>query len=101
MQGMEQACHDACGKKREAMESTRRALHDLREAENCYRCRELSVKRYWLLLAVSHLTRLLFASMLGRVAGLTFPAAFNPEETTGCSARCRPDVFIFSAGIEA
>ena len=29
---------------------------------------------YWLLLAESHLTRRLFASMLGRIAGLSLPA---------------------------
>ena len=29
---------------------------------------------YWLLLAESHLTRRLFASMLGRIAGLPLPA---------------------------
>ncbi|MGB7593915.1 MAG: hypothetical protein WCD04_08815 [Terriglobia bacterium] len=40
MHDMEQAGHNFCGRKREAMESTRRAIHDLREAENCDRCRE-------------------------------------------------------------
>jgi hypothetical protein len=40
MQDMERAGHNFCGRKREAMESTRRAIHDLREAENCDRCRE-------------------------------------------------------------
>ena len=40
MHDMEVAGHDFCGKKREAMESTRRAINHLRAAENCDRCRE-------------------------------------------------------------
>ena len=40
MHDMEEAGHDFCGRKKEAMESTRRAIHHLREAENCARCRE-------------------------------------------------------------
>ena len=40
MNDLQNAGHNFCNHKKEAMESTRRALHDLRAAENCDRCRE-------------------------------------------------------------
>jgi predicted lipoprotein len=39
MEDMEHAGHDFCGHKEEAMEATRRAHHQLEEAERCDRCR--------------------------------------------------------------
>ena len=39
MHDMQEARHDFCGHKREAMEATRHALEHLRGAEGCDRCR--------------------------------------------------------------
>lgn len=40
MEEMEHSGHDFCGHKDEAMEATRRAHHQLEEAERCDRCRD-------------------------------------------------------------
>jgi hypothetical protein len=39
MRDLESARHDFCGHRKEAMEATRHALKQLREAENCDKCR--------------------------------------------------------------
>jgi hypothetical protein len=39
LRDLESARHDFCGHKREAIEATRHALKQLREAENCDKCR--------------------------------------------------------------
>jgi len=39
MHDMEEARHDFCGQKREAMEATHRAIEHLRRAEECEQCR--------------------------------------------------------------